>query len=463
MSLDNEKQRKPRELDPLTQDPVSETSPDTALTASTAYPAREDASWPKPLRGSAHHGTAGQLVSIVAPHTEADPAAILIQFLVAFGNLIGRSVYFLAEAHRHHPNLFAALVGETSKARKGSSKRHVMDVLHRVEASWAVSRQQSGLVSGEGLIWHVRDPSKDDNGVDDKRLFLVEEEFSSVLRIMRRPENTLSPVLRQAWDSGDLQTLAKNSPAKATGAHVSLVGHSTVEDVNKHLDRTEIANGFANRFLWILVKRAQVLPDGGQLDPEELDHVVQKLKAVAEFWKKVTRKTEDDGLQLERNPEARQLWHDVYESLSSGKPGVLGAVISRSEAQVMRIALIYAVLDQSRVIRKEHLEAGLAVWHYCEESARFVFGESLGNRIAERILAQLRCRPNGMTRNDIREFLQRNVSAAETTVALALLQKLGLARMRKEPTPGRPAERWFATEHYPHAVDAVDAVTEPDE
>jgi len=46
-----------------------------------------------------------------------------------------------------------------------------------------------------------------DAGIDDKRLLVAESEFANVLKVMTREGNTLSPVLRGAWDSGDLRSM----------------------------------------------------------------------------------------------------------------------------------------------------------------------------------------------------------------------------------------------------------------
>ena len=61
--------------------------------------------WPELLEGTLY-GLPGQIVRTIAPHTEADPAAALIQMLAAFGNCIGRTAHFKAEADRHYLNLF---------------------------------------------------------------------------------------------------------------------------------------------------------------------------------------------------------------------------------------------------------------------------------------------------------------------------------------------------------------------
>ena len=77
-----------------------------------------EAPWPDPPAEEAYYGLAGRIVRAIEPQTEADPAALLVQVLVAFGNNIGRVAHFDVEADRHHANEFAVIVGKTSKARE---------------------------------------------------------------------------------------------------------------------------------------------------------------------------------------------------------------------------------------------------------------------------------------------------------------------------------------------------------
>ena len=114
--------------------------------------------WPDPPEAPALDGLAGEIIRAIEPHTEADPVAILVQLLIGFGNLIGRSAYFAVEADRHHTNEFAALVGDTAKGRKGTSWGHARRLLEAIDPSWATDRVMSGLSTGEGLIHAVRDP-----------------------------------------------------------------------------------------------------------------------------------------------------------------------------------------------------------------------------------------------------------------------------------------------------------------
>ena len=94
----------------------------------------------------------------------------------------------------------------------------------------------------------------------------MQSEFASVLRVMERDGNNLSPLLRDAFDGGILRSMVKRNPQKATGAHISMIGHITRHELLRHLSDTEQHNGFANRLLWCCAKRSQYLPEGGKID-----------------------------------------------------------------------------------------------------------------------------------------------------------------------------------------------------
>ena len=73
--------------------------------------------WPPPPAQAAYHGLRARSSDRIAPHTEADPVAILTQLLVAFGAAAGRGAWFQVEATRHHPNEFLVLIGDSARAR----------------------------------------------------------------------------------------------------------------------------------------------------------------------------------------------------------------------------------------------------------------------------------------------------------------------------------------------------------
>src|SRR5690348_17649328 len=91
--------------------------------------------WPV-MAEEAYHGLAGDIVTTIAPESEADPVALLIQTLAATGNAIGRGPYYQVEGDRHGPNLYAVLVGETAKGRKGTAWGRIRQVMAMADPNW---------------------------------------------------------------------------------------------------------------------------------------------------------------------------------------------------------------------------------------------------------------------------------------------------------------------------------------
>lgn len=414
--------------------------------------------WPV-LDEAALYGLAGDIVRAIDPYTEADPVATLLNGLTAFGNCVNAAPHAKVQHDKHPCRLNVVQVGDTSKGRKGTGWSTPRYLFSLCDPDWTKNCIKGGLSSAEGLIYHVRDalykkqPVKEkgrvveyqdvmiEEAVEDKRLLIVEPEFASTLTVMNRDGNTLSAVLRGAWDSGNLATLTRNSPLKATNAHVSILAHVTKTEVLARLDDTSKANGFANRFLWALVKRSKELPEGATVPDEVLAPLMERLNSSISFARTVSEIIRDD--------EAKALWASVYHDLSEGKPGLTGAILSRAEAQVLRLSVIYALLDKSAMVHVEHLKAALAVWEYCERSALLIFGNRLGDPTADRILEALRnAMPSGMSDNDIVEMFGRNKSANELARAKNLLARLGLATSTKQPPAEggkRPRTVWTAT------------------
>jgi hypothetical protein len=408
---------------------------DGPLNSSNSFNSYRIEPYPAPLADAAYQGVAGELVRAVAPHTEADPAALLVQLLTAFGNAAGRHAHVLAEADRHYTNLYLCLVGPTAGGRKGTSWGHVRGLVQSIDPDWAAGRVLGGLSSGEGLIHALRDEAPE---VTDKRLLAYQPEFAAVLKVLLRDGNLLADTLKQAWDGQTLQVVTKQAPERASNTLVSIIGHITQDELLRHLTTTEAASGFGNRFLWICTRRAQFLPEGGNLASVKLAPLLERLRAALTFAAGMGA--------LARDHAARALWIAEYRGLAEGRPGLLGAMTARAEAQVMRLALLYALIDQSRAIGEVHLRAALAVWTYALASARYIFGAQLGDPTADTILHALRATPAGMTRTEISNLFGRNKGAAELARALGTLQSLGLVRCESEPTEGREAERWYATQ-----------------
>lgn len=385
------------------------------------------------LNEKALHGLAGEFVTTIYPHTEANKAALLVQMLVAFGNVIGRGPYYVAESTRHYTNLYALIVGATSAA-KGSSLKQVRNVFDRVDEGWALDCNRSGLSSGEGLVEAI--------GEKDKRLFLRESEFASVLARQGRDASVLSATLRELWDDGNARVMnRKHNALSAIDAHVSLVGHITPEELMQRLDVTDLVNGYANRFLFVCVRRSKALPDGGSLSERDVNTLVMKIQRAKEFAEGVR--------EMKRDERAAELWHEVYPRLTEDKAGTFGKVVARARPQVLRLSCIYALLDQSSEVRREHLEAALALWQYCEDSAHYIFaGGATLSPNAQKLLDAIRDAGDaGLNRTAQSEIFAKNLDAKKLDRLTDELIKGGLVKFQKA-TDGSRKPNLVAVQDY---------------
>ncbi|MEI6712595.1 MAG: hypothetical protein WCO60_02520 [Verrucomicrobiota bacterium] len=398
---------------------------------------------PPKLPDAALYGVAGEIVRKLDPYTEADQAALLFQLLTCFGSVIGRTAYFQVEATKHHANLFAVVVGQSAKARKGTSGDRIHSIFESVDTEWATNRIKTGCSSGEGIIAQVRDDrtNKDGEvveGVRDKQTLFSASEFAQLLRVMKRDSNTLSTVLRDLWDSRPLEILVKNDPIKATGAHGSILGHITVGELQKEIrDTAEMFNGFANRFLWVYAKRSKMLPESEDLPTGYFTRDIERLKEAVAFAKRCGR--------VRRDENAKLLWAQVYRGVLAYEPaGLLGGVVGRSEAQVVRLSLIFALLDCSDEIRVCHLRAALACWQYCGESAQFIFGEAQADPMSRKVLDALRGKPEGLTRTQIqKDAFNNNCPAEKLNATLKALEQAGQARREQRQGQRGEVDHWF--------------------
>ncbi|MGI8712072.1 MAG: DUF3987 domain-containing protein [Solirubrobacteraceae bacterium] len=394
------------------------------------------AGWPTPPAPAVYHELLGEIVARIAPQTEADPTAILTRLLVACGAAVGRGAWFTVEATRHHPNEFMLLTGDSSKARKGSSWDHVQRLI--TEADPSIERRiLTGLSSGEGLIWAVRDPTGLDSGITDQRLLVIEPEFASCLKAASREISTLSPTLRSSWDGRPLAILTRTAPARASNAHIAVIGHITQEELRRHTTTLELANGYMNRILIIACRRQRLLPEGGDRDPLASTGLTGLLAA--------TLKHAQTAGQIRLDPDARELWHHAYRQLAQSQPGIVGQITARAEAHTIRLALIYALTDGITQISPSHLTAALALHDYATRSAAWALNGATGQPLAEQIHAALQANLAGLTRSQISDTLKHNQPAGKLDHALRALQTAGRATVTQIPTGGRPAQLWTAT------------------
>lgn len=436
--------------------------------------------WPDDLAPEAYHGVIGRIVNAVALETEADVAGVHLAMIVAAGNVVGRGPYFPIGADRHNTVIYATLVGKTSGG-KGQATGLALEIVSAADSEWAKLRQVEGLSTGEGLIFYVRDAREEqrvaseeeahladengmltemvDAGVADKRALVVESEFAQPLTAASRAGNTLSAVIRSMYDKGNAGSLTKASPIRTTGAHVSMIANITDEELKKKLSATEMANGLGNRFAWCCVKRSRSLPLGGNLGDDVLDPLKKDLTDAVREASRIG--------EMGMSRTAQGIWSTAYnEELTRDREGLFGAICGRAHSISLRMAVLFAALDGSHVIEAPHVEAALATWRRCEQSAAYLFGGSTGDHLTDRTLAIItEAGTKGIKRSEIREKLGSHAFTAERiTDALETLRDQGSVQVtvERDGGRGRNPELWtLIPVEYPPIppIDSADGAT----
>lgn len=403
---------------------------------------------PPPVADTAmYHGLLGEIVTAADPTTEADPAGVLASLLSGCGVAIGPGPFVQIGNTRHPLLVWPLLFGRTGSGRKGEAGE-TADVFLR-EGDQMVPGQPligggpvaraTGLSSGEGLIERIRDPDpdneKDTGGTHDKRLFVTEPEFASVMARAKREGSTLGYVLREAWTGKPLTVLNRRSLGTSL-SHVGIVGHITPKEFRLRLAEAEMAGGTFNRFLPVYVERSKKLPiptGAGQLIVARLGGRLRD--AIADARQMGAVGLDDD---------ATALWSDeLYDELSEAddEDAAWTEFARRAAPYCRRIAALFAVLDGRSEVGKADLVAAAAVVRYAIDTARYVLDGRRRDPRQDRLVRALDAAGDrGMTKTQISALFSRKLSAEVLGELLTELTQSGNYELTKIPTGGRPTE-----------------------
>lgn len=376
--------------------------------------------WPEPREGM-FYGPLGTLTHVLAAESEADPAAIYTTMLTGVGAMVGRDVAAWIGNSRHQLQLFGLVVGDTARARKGTSYSDAARALNLIDPDFMANREVRNLSSGEGLIHRLRDPRDDDERtLADKRALVYLSEFSTALRNANRESNNLSGVIREAWDGGKLETLTRADPMAATGYHLGLVGHITITELRRELSETAQANGFANRFLFIGARRPHLRPRPRRVDDAELLPYTSIVRqALADAKRRTAVQFSEAGWEA---------WERVYAQIEGAEfPSMVTQLVVRGSAYVVRIAGLHALIDGSEHIEPVHLDAAYALWLYSQDTVLHIYGDTVGDKVADNLLRHLRkAGTDGMTGREVSKAFSGHLSADALRAAADYLSTLGL-------------------------------------
>src|SRR5262249_18296481 len=297
--------------------------------------AEEDSSlksWPS-LTSTGNFGIVGEIARLATWRSEADPVAVMGTTLAFGAAAFGRDRWIAVGDSQHHSRLSVALVGASSRARKGTSLDPVRKIFGAAERTLtgrnsvipSLKLSHGPLSSGEGLIDAIRDKRDGDaentGGTTDKRLLCIEGEFGAVLRACQRQGNNLGMILRVAWDGLTIAPLTKHEKVKASDPHICLIAPVTKPELKALLSPSDVWNGFANRFLWLAVRRAKIVPFPAPMPNDDVARIGDEIARV------IMRAHDYQGPagRIVMSNSAQSHWADAYAELVQDRAGVLGA------------------------------------------------------------------------------------------------------------------------------------------
>lgn len=413
-------------------------------------------------------GLLGAVVKVACENSEAHPVGVAANLLAFFCAAVGRGPFQRIGDARIHCRPYAILVGRSGKARKGTSETTVREINRRaqdmVKARYPVYEHlkihAGGLSSGEGLIHAICDEIEQDAkgnggapGVEDKRLLVIESEFANVLEQCKRAGNTLSVIVRNAFDGRTLEPLIKNAKERATNPHIVLMGHITGHELRDKTTATDEANGLLNRFMLLHVHRPKLVPLPLPTPDHVLEEMAQQLANAIDFATSGGNHLGEAQREVVLSAPARQLWAAKYPQITQDRDGRAGALMARTEVYARMLAMVFALLDHSMVIDVAHLESAFAWVDYWRRSAEFIFlqRESSDDPLttdARRVLELVQAQP-GIKLSAIQDqFGKRDSKRGNAALTLLLNLAPPLIEERRESTTGgRPSKHYYPCAH----------------
>ena len=414
---------------------------------------------PPVLDPAGYHGVLKEICKISTRHSEASPVAIAANILATFSAMVGRVVFQHIGDGVCHARPFFLLTGRTGKARKGTSEFTTYRIFKEVEQmlgedNQKLKRHEGGLSTGEGLGWVVHDEvlNKEgevaEEGVTDKRLYVVESEFAGCMAAASREKNNLSATIRTVWDGKSISPLVKNAKWCATDPHIVISAHITSSELIDRMSDVDAQSGFMNRFIILHIVRPKLVPLPRRTPDEDVKRVAIQIAEAVSFAMGEPG-AENNSLEVKLSPEANKYWCGQYRELTREQNGIAGSLLVRTEIYCRMLAMVFALMDQSAVVEVQHIKAALAWINYWKDSVSYIFGTLAAKAEASKMnetakdLYEFITKNSGCTRTDLTKFFKHKLNSTEMTSALNHLMNAAPPLIRQETRPranGKPGK-----------------------
>jgi hypothetical protein len=383
-----------------------------------------------PIPATAGEGLIGEYIELMKPTTEASEGYHLGVGLTVVGAMIGRRI-FVNYGSPLYANLFTLLVGTSGKSRKDTAiKRGTRMLTSRV--SEKTKQRQSNVqivmdvTSAEGLISSLSEHTN---------ILLYLTEFSRLMaNAKRKGTTTIAPVLMEAFDTPTkISNLSKLNPVTADYPYLSILSATQPRILEGLMSEEDVHSGFINRWLIVPGESESPLPWPTTVDNEIVLLLFEKIHtAIHDAY--------PESFAIDLDADALPFWKSWYvDEWQRKQTEDESAMRVRHPVMVIKLALIYTVLNGDLLITRDVLERAVAIvdWMWSHVSRLLPgWGGTLAGRIEAKITQELTDRGPTKKRVLTQYCRSRTWSTQDFNAAVEAMYKAGLIHIDANGTVG---------------------------
>ena len=417
------------------------------------------------------YGLVGDIARAGSENTEANPYGIAAAAMAYLGVAVGRGPYMSVGDDWNHARLFFVHVGRSSRGRKGTAKKLVIkriaQAVEELQQDLAPQIHTGGLSTREGLALMIHDGwtqgKEEVPPINDKRLLAVEAEFANVLHQSRRDGNTLSSALRDCWDGTNIRPAIKTSRVWASNPHVGILADITPSELRDLMAARELTNGFANRFIFFWAEGDKINPFPKQTPKDVIEGLANTVADVLRFAG-ADHHVDRDVRRMELSEDAAKVYARLYRGelrdRSAGER--IAGLLDRRAPMLLRLAMIFALTDETLTIDVQHINAAMAWIRYWVDSVKFIFQSAMDeveaaavSDMAEAVMQFLKKEGKATRTQLTRGCFQGHVTKAQLDKAIDELLTAAPPAIEMQTVPRPKGEPGTPTKFYKPAANSA--------